>query len=163
VPSAISHQPSAISHQPSAISHQPSGSSMTIIKSVLLATFAIILTTYSSAPAFATKEAIKHIDLPDITSYEEAKEVLSQTTAELLKKNKLDETELHEIHMITYSLEKAVAYLSENIKDDQQASAKEMARLVELVHVSAENNRATETEVYLREYFELANTYSERR
>jgi predicted transcriptional regulator len=121
------------------------------------------LTTYSSAPAFATKEAIKHIDLPDITSYEEAKEVLSQTTAELLKKNKLDETELHEIHMITYSLEKAVAYLSENIKDDQQASVKEMARLVELVHVSAENNRATETEVYLREYFELANTYSERR
>jgi hypothetical protein len=65
--------------------------------------------------------------------------------------------------MITYSLEKAVAYLSENIKDDQQASVKEMARLVELVHVSAENNRATETEVYLREYFELANTYSERR
>jgi hypothetical protein len=53
--------------------------------------------------------------------------------------------------------------LSENIKDDQQASVKEMARLVELVHVSAENNRATETEVYLREYFELANTYSERR
>lgn len=65
--------------------------------------------------------------------------------------------------MITYSLEKAIAYLSENMKDDERASTKEMAKVVELVHVSAENNRATETEVYLRECFELANTYSERR
>ena len=87
--------------------------------------------------------------------------MFNQTTAELRGKNKLDETELHEIHVITYSLEKAVAYFSENTKVDQQAFAKEMARLVELVHVSAENYRAAETEMYLQEYFELADAYSE--
>ena len=101
------------------------------------------------------------MNLPEITSYEKAKEVFNQTTAELREKNKLDETELHEIHMITYSLEKAIAYFSMNMKDDQQVSAKEIAKLVELVHVSAENYRGTETEVYLQEYFELADPYLE--
>ena len=108
-----------------------------------------------------TESAIKHIDLPDITSYEEAREVFNQTTSELREKNKLDATELQEVHMITYSLEKAVAYFSKNMEGDQQVSAKEIAKLVELVHVSAENNRASETKVYLLEYFELASTYLE--
>ena len=134
---------------------------MTTVKFVLLAIFATTLTAYISAPAFATTKAIKHIDLPDITSYEEAKEVFNQTTSELRKKNKLDATELQEVHMITYSLEKAVAYFSKNMEGDQQVSAKEIAELVELVHVSAENNRASETKVYMQEYFELANTYLE--
>jgi len=134
---------------------------MTTIKFVLRAIFAITLTSFFSAPAFATKGAVQHINLPDITSYEESKAVFNQTTAELQEKNKLDETELHEIHMITYSLEKAIAYFSVNLKDDQQVSAKEIATLVELVHVSAENYRAAETEVYLQKYFELANAYSE--
>ena len=88
---------------------------MTTIKFVLLAIFATTLTAYISAPAFATTKAIKHIDLPDITSYEEAKEVFNQTTSELREKNKLDATELQEVHMITYSLEKAVAYFSKNM------------------------------------------------
>ena len=88
--------------------------------------------------------------------------MFNQTTSELQEKNKLNETELQEVHMITYSLEKAVAYFSKNMEGDQQVSAKEIAELVELVHVSAENNRASETKVYLQEYFELANTYLER-
>lgn len=131
------------------------------MKFVLLAIFATTLTTHLSVPAFATTKAIKHIDLPDITSYVEAIEVFNQTTSELREKNKLDVTELQEIHIITYSLEKAIAYFSENMEGNQQVSAKEIAELVELVHVSAENNRASETEVYLQEYFELANTYLE--
>ena len=134
---------------------------MTTVKSVLLAVFAIILTSFSSAPAFAIQDAVQHMHLPDLTSYEEAKKVFNQMTEELREKNKLDETELHEIHMITYSLEKAIAYFSVNMKDDQQVSAKEVAKLVELVHVSAENYRAAETEMYLQEYFEVANAYSE--
>jgi hypothetical protein len=134
---------------------------MTTIKFGLRAIFAIIMTSFFSAPAFATKEAVQHMNLPDITSYQEAKAVFNQTTAELREKNKLDETKLHEIHIITYSLEKAVAYFSENMEGDQQVSAEEIAELVELIHVSAENNRARETEVYLQEYFELANTYLE--
>ena len=134
---------------------------MTTMKFVLLAIFATTFTAYVSVSAFATTNAVKHIDLPDITSYEEAKEVFNQTTSELRKKNKLDETELQEVHIITYSLEKAVAYLYINMKDDQQISAKEIAELVELVHVSAENYRAAETEVYLQKYFKLANAYSQ--
>ena len=134
---------------------------MTTIKFILRAILAIILTSFFSAPAFATTVAVQHMNLPDITSYEEAKAVFNQTTAELRGKNNLDETELHEIHMITYSLEKAIAYFSMNMKDDQRVSAKEIAKLVELIHVSAENYRAAETEMYLLEYFELANAYSE--
>ena len=134
---------------------------MTTMKSVLLAIFAIILTSFFSAPAFAIKDAVQHMHLPDLTSYEEAKKVFNQMTEELREKNKLDATELQEVHMITYSLEKAVAYFSKNMEGDQQVSAKEIADLVELVHVSAENNRASETKVYLQEYFELANTYLE--
>lgn len=131
------------------------------MKFVLLAILATTLTAYVSVPAYATTNAVKHIDLPDITSYVEAREVFDQTTSELREKNKLDETELQEVHVITYSLEKAVAYFSKNMEGDQQVSAKEIAELVELIHLSAENNRASETEVYLQEYFELANTYRE--
>ena len=100
---------------------------MTTMKFVLLAIFATTFTAYVSVSAFATTNAVKHIDLPDITSYEEAKEVFNQTTSELRKKNKLDETELQEVHIITYSLEKAVAYFSKNMEGDQQVSAKEIA------------------------------------
>ncbi len=62
--------------------------------------------------------------------------------------------------MITYSLEKAVAYFADNTQGEQQAAANKIAEVVELVHIGSENNRAAETKSYLEEYFTLANTFS---
>ena len=97
----------------------------------------------------ATDEPVKHLDVPDIVSFEEAKRVFVETTLQLREKTKLDAAELHEIHMITYSLEKAVAYFSENMKDEQQEVAKKMAAIIERVHIGSENNRAADTETNL--------------
>lgn len=130
------------------------------IKCVPHAIFTIVLTVLYSGSVVGSKEAIKHVNLPDITSYQEAKEVFNQTTTELRQKEKYDETELREIHLITYSLEKAIAYFLENMEDDQQASAKKLAELVELIHIGSENNRATETKVHLKAYFQIVDTYS---
>ena len=130
------------------------------MKCVSQVIFAVVLTVLYSGSVVGSKEAIKHVNLPDITSYREAKEVFNQTTTELRQKDKYDETELREIHLITYSLEKAIAYFLENMEHDQQASAKKLAELVELIHIGSENNRATETKVHLKAYFQIADTYS---
>ena len=61
--------------------------------------------------------------------------------------------------MITYSLEKAVAYFVENSSGDQRDDAEKMAELVELVHIASENNRKDETEANLVNYFSLASEF----
>jgi len=78
---------------------------------------------YSAAVA-ASDKPIQHVQLPDVTSLEEAMTVFSETTLELQDKTELSATQLHEIHIITYSLEKAVAYFAENMKGEQQVTAK---------------------------------------
>ena len=56
------------------------------------------------------EKPIQHLKLEDIATESSAVEVMQSTTEQLLAKNNLDALELHEIHMITYSLEKAVAF-----------------------------------------------------
>ena len=102
----------------------------------------------------------KHVDLPDITSKEKAVEVMKATTDQLKSETKLDEKELGEIHIITYSLEKAIAYFAEHEKSEKQASAKKMAEVVETVHLNSENNRKAETKIALDEYFKLADAFT---
>lgn len=125
-----------------------------------LALLLIFAATLFSVTVAASEKSVQHLQLPDVTSIEEAKQVFFDTTAELQAKNKLDADELHEIHIITYSLEKAVAYFAENSADEQQAAAKKMAELVELIHIGSENNRAAETGAHLKEYFKLADAFS---
>ena len=86
--------------------------------------------------------------------------VFNETTAQLKQKTKLDSAAMNDIHIITYSLEKAVAYFSENMVGEQQANAKEMAELVEEIHLGSENNRVEETSQSLDQYFELADTFA---
>ena len=111
-------------------------------------------------PVFAEEKPVQHLELPDITSLDEAKNVFSETSAELNSKSKLDATELHEIHMTTYSLEKAVAYFVENMQGDQQVAAEKMAEVVELVHLASENSRAEETRIYLEDYSKRASSFA---
>ena len=129
------------------------------MKTILSILLALIIVSTQSVLADG---AIKHVDLPDITTMEEAESVFATTTTQLKEKKLLNPQELHEIHMITYSLEKAIAYFVESLKDDQQAMAKEMAEIVELIHISSENNRSDETRANLERYFNQVETFSKK-
>ncbi|MCH2191361.1 MAG: hypothetical protein MK188_10595 [Gammaproteobacteria bacterium] len=105
------------------------------------------------------EKSIKHKVVEDIVTSEKAIQVFNETTAQLKTKTKLDQDELNDVHMITYSLEKAVAYFVENSSGDQRDDAEKMAELVELVHIASENNRKDETEANLVNYFSLASEF----
>ena len=85
---------------------------------------------------------------------------MKSTTEQLRAKTNLDALELHEIHMITYSLEKAVAFLAENLSGSRQVTAQEMAVVVEEVHLSSENNRKEDTKAALDQYFALLEAFT---
>ena len=51
------------------------------------------------------EKPIQHLKLEDIAMASKALEVMKSTTEQLRIKTNLDALELHEIHMITYSLE----------------------------------------------------------
>jgi len=115
----------------------------------------------SNASHKEEEKPIQHLKLPDVTSHEEAVKVMKSTTDQLRGKKKLDAAELGEIHIITYSLEKAVAFFADNTSGSQQATAKKMAEVVEEIHLNSENNRTDKTKAALDEYFKLEKMFSE--
>ena len=102
---------------------------------------------------------VQHLKIADVTSFASAKKIFIDKTAEIKSKTKLDPTELQQIHFITYSLEKAVAYFAENLKGDQQKLAMKIAEVVENVHLASENNRKSDTVKNLSEYYKLAESF----
>ena len=106
------------------------------------------------------EKPIQHLKLEDIATESSAVEVMQSTTEQLRAKTNLDALELHEIHMITYSLEKAVAFFAENLSGSRQETAQEMAVVVEEVHLSSENNRKEETKAALDQYFALFESFT---
>jgi hypothetical protein len=106
------------------------------------------------------EKPIQHLKLEDIATESSAVEVMQSTTEQLRAKTTLDALELHEIHMITYSLEKAVAFFAENLSGARQVTAQEMAIVVEEVHLSSENNRKDETKAALDQYFALFESFT---
>lgn len=128
--------------------------------STRLTVLVTLISCLLSAAIYAEQTPIKHRIVADITEFAEAKKVFADTTTQIKGKTKLDAKELHEIHMITYSLEKAIAYFAENFKGEQKAAAEKMAEVVELVHLGSENNRTEETKIYLAEYLRLSEAFS---
>ena len=106
------------------------------------------------------EKPIQHLKLDDITTESSAAEVMKSTTEQLRAKTNLDALELHEIHMITYSLEKAVAFFAENLSGARQVTAQEMAVVVEEIHLSSENNRKEDTKAALDQYFALLEAFT---
>ena len=106
------------------------------------------------------EKPIQHLKLEDVATESSAVEVMQSTTEQLRAKTKLDALELHEIHMITYSLEKAVAFFAENLSGARQVIAQEMAVVVEEVHLSSENNRKDATKAALEQYFALFESFT---
>ena len=109
----------------------------------------------------ASEKPIKHLNLPDIETVDQASKVFKETTAELLSNKKLDASELNDIHITTYSLEKAVAYFVENSNGDQQHNARELAEVVERIHLASENDRPEEVREYLDDYSQRAAAFAQ--
>ena len=122
----------------------------------------------ASAPAEAPAEVshaeaakpVQHLKLAKLKSKDEAVKVFNETTAQIKSKSKLDATELHEIHMITYSLEKAITYFADNFTGEQQEVAKKLAVIIEEVHLASESNKSDECKKHLDEYFALATPFA---
>ncbi len=105
-------------------------------------------------------ERIKHLEVPDVTSAEDAKTIFLERTAEITGKEKLDTQELHEIHMATYHLETAVAYYAENSEGARKEAAEKLAVVVEEVHLSSEGFKPEEARKHIAEFARLAEAFS---
>ena len=134
----------------------------TILFVMTIVSCALIIGCQTIAPGEDTskEKPIQHMKVADVTSSSEAKKVMKLTTSQLKSKKKLDAVELHEIHVITYSLEKAIAYYAENAIGAQKSTAEKMAVVVEEVHLNSENNRKAQTKAALTEYFALEKAFS---
>lgn len=124
---------------------------------VLLLTFAFITSTQASG--VTKEEPVQHLKVPGVSSMAEAKKIFLEKTFEISSKQKLDEAELQQIHIVTYTLEKSVEYFAENLTDEKQELVKEIAVVVENIHLNSENNRKKDTQQQLIKYFELANKF----
>ena len=99
---------------------------------------------------------IQHLKLENILSLEKATSVFSKEVALITGKEELTAGALHEIHMSTYSLEKAVAYFVENTQGKEKSLAKEIAVVVEEIHLASENNRTDDTRGFIDQLEKLA-------
>ena len=124
----------------------------------------LILSLALSFPVMASddpeQEPVQHLEIADVTSLEDAKRIFVETTAEMRGKEKLDPAELQQIHIITYSLEKSVAYFVENTEGERHELAEDIAEVVEEIHLSSENNRQEETKAHLKAYFDMADRFA---
>ena len=102
------------------------------------------------------EKPIQHLKLEDIYSLEEATSVFAKEVDFIIGKEELTAGTLHEIHMSTYSLEKAVAYFVENSETEEQDLAKQIAVIVEEIHLASENNRSEDTRSYIDQLEKLA-------
>jgi len=126
------------------------------MKKLMLLIFCLAFTMHAMASDKSKEEPTQHLRIADVTSLIDAKKIFIEKTSEIKSKKRLDPLELQQIHIITYTLEKSVAYFVENLKDERQGLANEIALVVEDIHISSENNRKLMTEDHLDKYFDLA-------
>ena len=114
------------------------------------------------APKMDVVKPVQHLKIADITSMDNAVKVFNETVAKLKAKTKFDAAELHEIHMITYSTEKAIAYFGDNLTGEQKELAKKAAIILEEVHLASESNKKEVTQMKLTEFLALAAKIAEK-
>lgn len=105
------------------------------------------------------EKAVQHMEIAAVTSAAEAKKIFIEKTQEIRSKQKLNAAELQDIHFITYTLEQSVAYYAKNLSGERQALAKEIAVVVEDLHIASENNRQASAKQHLAKYFQLADDF----
>jgi len=110
----------------------------------------------SSTTMAEVKKPTQHLKVVDITSLDNAVKVFNETVVKLKAKTKFDAAELNEIHLITYSTEKALAYFGENFTGEQKELAKKAAIVLEEVHLASESINKEATQKSLTEFLALA-------
>ena len=129
------------------------------MKKLVLLVLALAFASPVQASGVSKEEPIQHLKIADVTSMEDAKKIFIDKTSEIKTYKKLDAAKLHQLHIITYSLEKSVAYFAENMKKENRKLAQEIAVVVEDIHIDSENNREEKTRQHLTKYFKLAEKF----
>ena len=129
------------------------------MKKLTLTLIACLLSFNASLATEVAEKPVKHLIVENMHSFSEAKKVFLEMTSSLEAKEVLDKDELHQIHMITYSLEKSVAFYAENLNGDAQKLAEDIAVVVEEIHLASENTQQGSTREFLSNYFELSQDF----
>lgn len=129
------------------------------MKKLTLTLIACVLSFNVFSATDIAEKPVKHLIVENMRSFSEARKVFLEMTSALKAKEVLDKDELHEIHMITYSLEKSLAFYAENLNGDAQKLAEDIAVVVEDIHLASENNRQGSTREFLSNYFELSQDF----
>lgn len=119
---------------------------------------AVFSNTIQASPVTQEKP-VQHLKISKVSSAEEAERIFIEKTSEIKRLKNLDEDTLHQIHMITYTLEKSVEFFALNLDGDKQKLASEIAIVVEDIHINSENNRIEKTQKHLNTYFKLADAF----
>jgi hypothetical protein len=130
-----------------------------IMKTLLQISLAFILALSVQEAGASEVKPGKHLEVPSVTTIEDAKIIFLEKTLEMNSKQTLNETELQQIHIITYSLEKSLIYFNENLTGEKKMLVKKIADTVESIHLNSENNRKEETQKQLNKYFGLASKF----
>jgi hypothetical protein len=119
-----------------------------------------MLISLSAQAADESKEKpTQHLQVANVQSMEEAKAIFLDKTAEIRAKIPLNLENASQIHIMTYTLEKSVGYFVENLSGEKQEQAKEIAVVVEDIHISSESNRLEELKEHLDNYFALVDEF----
>ena len=127
------------------------------MKKLLLVFVVFFLPVFSSAESKV--KPTQHLVIADVTSLEDAKAIFLEKTLEIRGKRNIGLKEASEIHIVTYTLEKSVAYFAENLTGEKQSLAKQMAVVVEDIHISSESNNLEKLRKHLEEYFDLSDKF----
>lgn len=129
------------------------------MKKLALLVFTMLFSLSLLAVEESKEKPTQHLQVADVQSMEEAKEIFIDKTAEIRAKKPLNLENASQIHIITYTLEKSIAYFAENLKGEKQELATKIAVVVEDIHIASESNRLEELKEHLNKYFELADEF----
>lgn len=129
------------------------------MKQLLLFVFTVLFSLSALAADVSKEKPTQHLQVADVNSMEEAKVIFLDKTVEIRNKKPLNLEAASQIHIITYTLEKSVAYFAENLEGEKQDQAKQIAVVVEDIHLASESNRLDDLQKHLDKYFDLADKF----
>lgn len=129
------------------------------MKQLALFVFSMLFSFSVLAEDESKEKPTQHLHIADVTSMEQAKEIFLDKTVEIRSKETLDLEAASQIHIITYTLEKSVAYFAENLEGEKQEQAKEIAVVVEDIHIASESNKLSDLQKSLDKYFDLVDKF----
>ena len=105
------------------------------------------------------EKPIQHMQVDAITEAASAQMVFQRDTAKLQALMPLTDSDLAQVHQISYTLEQSLAYYVRNASDSAKAQAAIMADQVESFHLHSESQRLAETDAALSQYLSSAASF----